>query len=86
MQKLATNSMGVTLEPAPVCKFSPDGSQILMGDFTKPFVQGGEKVEKNDGKIFERSLKAGASDSANEGLNLNTVLLYNCAAMSYQTQ
>ena len=34
IQKLATYSMNATLEAAPKCTISPDGTQILMGDWT----------------------------------------------------
>ena len=44
LQKLAVSSMGVVLEPAPVCKFSPDGSQIILGDLTKPYAAGASPV------------------------------------------
>jgi len=85
--------MGVQLEAAPVCKFSSDGSQIMLGDLTKPFVASAQP--QGTDKIFERSLRqAGPTQpsevasstmttSQSENMNLNTVLLYNCAAMCY---
>lgn len=83
--------MGVQLEPAPVCKFSPDGSQIMLGDYTKPYVASSQPAGPTD-KVFERSVRqtgqwtAGDSQpAATDNASLNTVLIYNCAAMSYQT-
>ena len=29
--------MGVQLQPAPVCQIAQDGSQIVMGDLTRPY-------------------------------------------------
>ena len=37
LSRLAQQSMGIKLEPAPVCQMAQDGSQIIMGDLTKPY-------------------------------------------------
>jgi len=40
LQRLATHSMGVVPEGAPDCKIAADGSQVIMGDLTKPYSGG----------------------------------------------
>lgn len=34
LQKLAIQAMNVTLDAAPKCQISPDGSHIMLGDWT----------------------------------------------------
>jgi hypothetical protein len=129
--------MGVVPEAAPDCKIAADGSQIMMGDLTKPYnggasTQSMSSLQEKSEDIFKQSLRQASSSQTHgsasmlsgqaasntsasnqsqatgqatsadqnaqatganapvsllvgEAVNLNTVLLYNCAAMSYQT-
>ena len=74
MQKLATLSMRISLEPAPTCQISQDGSQILMGDWTKNSNMTPDQSKKPNGQGNGANLanksglqSSGAASSAASG-------------------
>ena len=69
LRKLANQSMNVTLEPAPKCQISADGTQIMLGDWTNAHGGGANDPRKNNLTPLNKVTSSGGNNALSSAIS-----------------